>query len=633
MRIKSYCFCFTLFLYCSLVGAQQTYGDSILQLDLADTVKLRLLRPWIKANVPNLREPVLRVALTAVQIAQNTGDPKFLAGAWNDLGSTYFYQEKPDESGNAFSNARSYALQTGDALNLMTALRGLTHFYRENGDNVRALEMVHEMENLLPQITDPDIIGTCYTHFCNIYSAFHRWKEVEALARSAIKFCEQKNLIRYLPGAYYHLGKSFETNQVLDSALYYLQKAKTGFAFINNQEEVAGMTMQIAWLLSRLNRPVDAVREMDVALNIVEHHSDSAGIAYVSMEKGKMMLVYGHTKEAKSALLRSLSIFEKLNIIAYKQDIYAALSDFYEKSGNPAESLAFFKKYISIRDTIEGAARQRQLAELEATFENAKKEQKIALLSQENNNQRLQIGLLIASAALLSAGALAGFLLFRNRQRKASIIEQQRWTKAVVDSTESVQQRIAADLHDGIAQQIAALKMMASGLLRKVPEAQHTEVNYLVGQLHQTGQELRQLSHQMMPRSLGELGLEAALEDLFWLSFSQTSIQLELQLDPALAPLSNDCAIALYRIAQEAVNNILKHSGATKVRVSLHSNETDVSMIITDNGRGMSSNAVHSLGMQSMASRAKLCNGHFAIHPGPEGGLIVEVRVPVSKTL
>ena len=243
---------------------------------------------------------------------------------------------------------------------------------------------------------------------------------------------------------------------------------------------------------------------------------------------------------------------------------------------------------------------------------------------------QLQIGLLIAIAALLLAGALAGYLQIRNRQRKASILAQQRWAKTVVDSTESVQQRIASDLHDGIAQQLAALKMMASGLLRKVPDDQRPLVNTLVAQLNQTGQEVRQLSHQMMPRSLSELGLEAALEDLFWLSFSQTSIELKMQIEPVLKPLDNDCAIALYRIAQEAANNILKHAEATAIQVTLRANESEVFLGISDNGRGMAADVVHSLGMQSMASRAKLCNGHFEISPSLEGGLSVEVRLPIS---
>lgn len=627
--MKTFFFCIALIITSTYSWAQQTYGDSILQSNLADTTKLRLLRPWIKANVPNLREPVLRVALEAVQVARKTGDPTLMARAWNDLGSTYFYQEKPEESGNAFSNGRYFALQSGDVVSLMIALRGMTHYYREKGDIVRALEMVHEMETLMPQIKDPTLVSTCYVHFCNTYTALNRWKDVENLARRAIEFNLKNQLFKQLPGAYYHLGKSLETNNVLDSALFYMQKAKAGFAAINNQEELAGMTMQIAQILSRLDRPEEAVREMEAALQIVEQNRDTAGIAYVSMEKGKMMLLYGRAKEAKAALLRSVSIFEKLNIIAYKKDIYTALSDFYEKTGDPAASLLYFKKYVAIRDTIESAESQKQLAELEAKFENSKKEQKIALLSQENDNQRLQIGLLIAIAALLSAGALAGFLFIRNRQRKASMLDQKRWAKTVVDSTESVQQRIASDLHDGIAQQIAALKMMASGLLRKVPEDQRAQVENLVAQLNQTGQEVRQLSHQMMPRSLGELGLDAALEDLFWLSFSNTPIQPEIKIDPVRAPLNNDSEVALYRIAQEAVNNILKHARATAVQVSLYSDESAVYLNISDNGRGMAADAKPSLGMQSMGSRANLCNGHFEIRPNAQGGVSVAVSVPI----
>ena len=616
------------------VIAQQAYGDSVLASAQADTTKLRLLHHWIKWNAPNLREPMLRAALSAVEIAQKTNDPNWQANAWNDLGSVYFYQEKPGESGAAFSNARNFALQSGDANSLMSALRGLTHFYRENGDNVRALETVQEMETLLPKIKDPTLASACLTHFCNIYTVLHRWEKVELLARRAVQFNLQNRLDQQLPGSYYHLAKSFERNNALDSAMFYLQKAQRGFSTINNQEELAGMTMQIAQLYSQLSKPEAAIREMEKALLMVEQNRDSAGIAYVSMEKGRLMMRYNRNNEAEAAFTHSVAIFEKLNIISYKKDIYEALSQFYEKTGQPATSLAYYKQYIAIRDTIEDIESKKQLAELEASFENAKKEQQITLLYQENNNQRLQIGLLAALTAFLLVGVLAGFLFIRNRQRKALLQEQKRWAQTVVDSAEAERKRIAADLHDGIAQQIAAIKMYASGLLRHLQGTPREQIEHLTNALDHTGQEIRQLAHQMMPRSLAELGLTAALDDLIWLSFSQTSIQVTMNTDEYTLPANPTNDTALYRVTQEAINNILKHAEAQSVRLILRNTATLLTLSIADDGIGFdlpkTENHPETLGIKSMRSRILLCGGTMTLTSTPHNGTLIEIKIPIS---
>ena len=628
-------FCFLL-LFAALgtsISGQQTYGDSILATTLTDTTKLRLLHAWVKNNAPNLREPVLRVALSATDIAQRTNDPTLLASAWNNLGSTYFHQEKPSESGAAFLKARAYAQQSGDINNLVTALRGITHYYRDNGKHVQALETIQEMETLLPKITDPTLVSACYTHFCNTYTALHRWKEVELLARRAIQFNTQNQLLNKLPGSYYHLGKSLERKSVLDSALFYMQKAQTGFANINNQEELAGMTMQIAQLFCQLKRPEAAVREMEKAVHIVERNRDSAGIAYVNMEKGKLMLQYARYQEAEAALIRSVTIFEQLNIIPYKKEIYAALSTFYEKTGQPSAALSYYKQYISIKDTIEGTESRKQLAELEATFENTKKEQQISLLYQENHNQRLQIGLLAALTALLVAGVLAALLLIRNRQRKTLLQEQKRWAQTVVDSTEAERKRIAADLHDGIAQQIAAIKMYAGGLLRNLQGDQRQQAEYLTNALDNTGRDIRQLAHQMMPRSLAELGLSAALDDLIWLSFSQTKVHAISNTEQYTLPPNLAIDTALYRVAQEAVNNILKYAQAKTVVLLLQNTETNLLLSISDDGVGFDVHKAisqqNTLGMESMQSRVRLCGGSISIVSSPENGTLIEMKIPI----
>jgi two-component system, NarL family, sensor kinase len=630
--VKKYILVFFL-LNAFLSKAQSTYADSILVSNLADSIKLEKLHIWIKNNAPNLRETVLKTANIALQLAEKTNNPRFISYAYSDLGNTYYFQEKIEECGTAFTQAKIFAIKSGDLTCLVLALRGLIQYNSDHGDQVKTMLLMKEMEPYLSQIKDLGLRSACYTKFCYIYTSMNRWTEVEFFSRKTIDFSLKNNLANQLPSGYYHLGKFFENKNQLDSALFYIKKAKIGYIVTNNQEEVAGMTMQIAQIYSRQKQPKAAFQEMESALQIVEKNRDTAGIAFVNMEYGKLLLENNRIQEAKSALLKSENIFEKLNLNTYKIDIYNSLSDFYEKTGQPVFSLNYFKKYISVRDTIEGIESRKQLAELEAKFENTKKEQKISLLDQENKNQRLLIGFWAAVAALLTLGAFAGFLYNRNRQRNLLIQEQQRWAETVVNSTEEERRRIAADLHDGIAQQIAALKMYAGGLQRHLKGEQLEQAENLALALENTGKEVRQLAHQMMPRSLADLGLKAALEDLVWMTFSQTEIKATTDLENYTLTPNLTTDTAFYRTAQEAINNIVKHSKAKKVHLSLKNTEIEMILSIEDDGIGLVTEKVKnenkSLGMSNMQSRIRLCNGTLKVVSNSEKGVQIEAKIPI----
>ena len=623
-------------LFFIIIGCHSAYaqyssaGDSLLHLSVPDTTKLHLISTWIRDNAPNLRESVLSVALSALNMAQKTGLPDQIAIAYDNLGTVYYFQEKKEEAQNAFQNTLQIAEKSGNVILQIRAKRGLLNNAIDRRDLVQVVNLLQQIEQLMPLAKDNNIvISSYYNLLCNTNSTLNRWNEVERVARLAIQFNQKHQTLLALYSSQYHLGKALEKRNVLDSAIFYMTVAKEGYRAINNQEELAGMTMQIAQILQKQGKTALGLAEMNKAMEIVETNRDSAGIAFVSMEYGKMLLDQALFQDSKGYLFRSLSLFQQLNMRPEQKDVFEALSQYYQKTGDYRKSLEFFQQYIAVKEEIEGSETQKKIAELEARYENTKKEQKISLLNRENNTQRLQIGLLAALTALILLGTLVGFMLYRNRQRKKLLHQQQQWAKNVVDSTEYERRRIASDLHDGIAQQIAAIKMMAGGLLRNISDTQKAALEMLIKQLNQTGQEVRQLSHQMMPRSLDELGLSAALEDLFWLSFSQTPIQLDTDTQSYTAAPNNERDTALYRIAQETVNNILKHAEPTAVYMSLRSDQKAVYLDITDNGKGISPIAVHSLGMQSMEARAKLCGGRLIVATTAGTGVSIHVILPL----
>jgi len=156
------------------------------------------------------------------------------------------------------------------------------------------------------------------------------------------------------------------------------------------------------------------------------------------------------------------------------------------------------------------------------------------------------------------------------------------------------------------------------------------ETNKLVEILDASAQELRELSHKMMPRSLSESGLVPALEDMLENSLGNTNIKYQFEHFGITQRFDEDIEIAIYRIAQELINNVIKHSKASKVNVQLFKTGSDVLLIVEDNGQGMNiTDHKKGIGLMNISSRLDTINGNVNFEPSPENGTLATIKIPV----
>jgi len=205
--------------------------------------------------------------------------------------------------------------------------------------------------------------------------------------------------------------------------------------------------------------------------------------------------------------------------------------------------------------------------------------------------------------------------------------------KAVFDAQEEERQRIAKDLHDGVGQQISAVKIHLQGLkdaiVKAAPE-QEKEFDSIVEMVTDTGTEVRGISHQMMPRALTELGLVAAMEDMLEKSFKYHNIRYSFEHHGLENRLDAHVEVGLYRIAQELVNNILKHAGASKVDVQLMKTRSHCVLIVQDNGKGIGSEKSDGIGMMNINNRVRTLHGELSFESGDEEGTTATIRIAIS---
>ena len=188
----------------------------------------------------------------------------------------------------------------------------------------------------------------------------------------------------------------------------------------------------------------------------------------------------------------------------------------------------------------------------------------------------------------------------------------------LMSAQEDERRRIARELHDDLSQRLAAVAIAAANLGDQNVKEQIASISH----------DIHSLSRQLHPAILDDLGLPAALEAECRLFFERGGPPVDLTLAPADLP--RNVQLVLYRIAQEALRNILKHAEATEVSLSL----SGAHLIITDNGKGFNKSAPGyraGVGLSSMEERARFVGGAVTIMSTPEGGTIVDVELPYGQ--
>ena len=205
---------------------------------------------------------------------------------------------------------------------------------------------------------------------------------------------------------------------------------------------------------------------------------------------------------------------------------------------------------------------------------------------------------------------------------------QQLFSRQLIDTQDHERARLAKDLHDGLGQHLSLLK---NGLWRLVGSKGVTIPPGLMDAAGDAIKEVRDVTQRLHPHLLDRLGLRAALESVAERMLGTAQIEYTLELDEIAGFLSPSEELHLYRIVQESLSNILRHSGARHVEISLRCGEY-LSLLISDDGRGLpDTEAARGFGLVSIAERAKALEGEARFENRPDGGYRVVVEIPIRN--
>ncbi|HVU25740.1 MAG TPA: response regulator [Opitutus sp.] len=211
--------------------------------------------------------------------------------------------------------------------------------------------------------------------------------------------------------------------------------------------------------------------------------------------------------------------------------------------------------------------------------------------------------------------------------------EQRRLEKEILEVSEREQRRIGEDLHDGLGQQLTAIEMLCTSLkadvVRRAPELRK-QVNRIGEMLREAVAHTRSMAHGLVPVKDEPDALWASLVELAERTTSAGRAKCRVDCPEPVLVADNAVAGHLYRIAQEAVNNALKHSGAREVVIRLARSKEALELKITDNGKGLARSKGGGIGLEVMQHRAAVIGGELRVESKPGKGVAITCTLPAK---
>lgn len=538
-------------------------------------------------------------AVAGAALAVKLKDPASVAEFKKYTGLSWYFKGSYDSAAVYYYIAMDILKKTDAPAVKAGVLNELGKLYRKTRDLDRSLQMYDEAYAIYKKLNDDDGMATILNESGVVFEYKEDYTEAIRRYKSSLAIREKMND---------RSGKAYSFNFL--GGVYTLQK-----------------------------NFVEAEHYLLQALELRKALKDSFAIALGHGDLGYMYKEQGQYAKAIEQYNLSNSIAIKMRYADLQLSNYKELAVIAEKKGDLGLSLAYYKKQTALKDSIYSGNKLKQIEQLNAKYQTEKKEQQLKLQDAEITKKNYLLWGLIAVTLLI---ILAGFSFYYRRQiqnrmhLQAEVMKQQDMaTKAIINAEENERKRIAAELHDGVGQMMSAAKMNLSAFENDIQfkdEAQKITFEKLIGLVDESCKEIRSVSHQMMPNALLKSGLASAVRE-FLDKIDNRIIKINLHTEGLRERLDSNIETVLYRVIQECVNNVIKHSGANNLDISLIKDADGIAATVEDNGRGFDINdkqKFEGIGLKNISSRVAFLKGTVDFDSSPGKGTLVAIHVPIA---
>jgi signal transduction histidine kinase len=484
---------------------------------------------------------------------------------------------------------------------------------------------------------DPYQVALIKNNIANIFFSLSDYENAYKYSKESQAYLKSVNDTVYLPSltavtalSAIELNKLDEGNKLVEECLSLSERYGSVIGLI------IGHYAKGEYLLAK-NDLKNGIEEFDRSLAMSKKYGLKQ---YGLLNKTGLLIAYNKIKDYTSAVKYGEDALKDAKLLQNENMLYSLhkhLGRAYAGSGDYKKAFENINTAHEIYRETSNAETQKSINDLLIKYETEKKEkeliQKDLQLAKDEVKLNKRKQWIVGLAALIVLLMLVYVLYSKYQKQKLFQLEKEQETKlllALITGEEEERKRLSNELHDGLASSISGIKIQLEHLSAL---NQNTEINKLVKQLSNLHEETRRISHNLMPASLTLHSFSEALKQY---CSENSSTKLTINFFDAIKGninLNDKVKNVVYRIVQELVNNVQKHSKSKVCFVQLSQNDSHLTVSIEDEGIGFDSNQKNNTqGLKSITQRIESLGGSISIDSQIAKGTLVVIQIPLSKT-
>ncbi len=574
----------------------------------------------------------------SMKVAEASANKLGIANAYGGLGNAHRAQGNYPDALKEFSLSLKIDREINNKQGIGAACSNLGTVYYSQGNYPEALKSLLEALTVFKELGNKQYIGNVYTNIGNIY--YLQGNYPKSLENHLACLAMQKE-IGYKQGmisSYTNIGNIyFDQNRLKEALESHLQALKLTQEIGDRQGESIAYT-DIGNVYYKLNNFEEALNHFRFSEELCRQIGNYACLCTDYENTGVILVKQKKYAQARQCLDSAMRISKRIGQVDIIRDSYAAWAVLDSASGNFAAAYDNFKNYIQYRDSLKNDEYTKKILSEQMTYDFEEKENKLKADQDKQNavsEEKLKRQKLITWSAAGSLGfvLLCSVLLFnrsRLKQKNRYQLELNRKQKeqaiAVMETQEQERKRIAEDLHDSLGHLLSTIRLN----LQASSQDQKKSFENSLQLLQQASQEIHNITFNLMPRTLEEEGLIPALHEMAG-RITNANVKIGLQLhEVENLSIEKQTQFTIYRIVQEAVNNILKYAESREINIQLIRRGNELVIMIEDDGKGFNVEEVKKgRGLKNMMSRSEWLNGRLAIDSGNGRGTTIIVEIPI----
>jgi len=580
----------------------------------------------------------------ALQLATEINYPKGIAQAYNDMAIILIDRANYRSASKYLVEAMKIREQLNDLPGMASIHNKLGIIDQKQGRLKEALENQISALKIYRKLGQDKWIGYTLNNIAIIHQNLGNLDKALKYHQEALEYRIKLNDQEGEATSYGNMANLYAKMHDTIQAVDHYEKAIALSRKLKKDELISANLSNISNIYMSQKKYDKAMKLFSESLEIRERLGDSKGISSTLSRMGTVYTETGQFNEASKALNRSLLLAKKISVVEEELSALLGLAKLKALTHQTDSSFILMRQYIALKDSVYDARIKQQILDVQSQYETDKLEQDLYLIRKDKEvteiklqQRKTEFWLLIF--VMISVSGAAIFLFYRHQQRQKAVLNAERISQqetrlnAVFQAQEEERRRIAKELHDGVGQTISAIKMNYQSLSGKASEKELVPEFEKIGKmLENAGTEVRNISHQMIPKELEQFGLVPAVEGMLNLNLENAPVHYQFEHSGFSERIGSSVELVLFRVLQELVSNVLKHSKANHLTVQLVKLKTHVVLNVSDNGIGfdVERKEKNGIGLLNIASRIDSINGNLHYESDSGKGTSVTIRTPIT---